>query len=283
MKLFLFTTDNAFALRAQEAGVDSVIVDWESRGKRQRQSRYPLEVNQDTPEDVSRLAQRLTIPVTVRVNGFGLHTADEIECALDHGARILMLPMAQQPDEVEGFLKQVRHRVKTIVQIETQALVEQACALRDFAWDYAYIGLNDLMVSRGGWFLWDAVLDGTVERLFQALADRAVGLGGVTVVGGGLPVRFALLLHEMVRLGCQLSFLRRTFKKELMDRDFNAEIRAVRGFCEASAHRGEQAIIWDHQRFVEELLTLRRNNDFARHVQHSQAEWGTPLSVEGVT
>jgi len=258
LKLFLFTTDVAQAVQAEAAGIDSIIVDWECEGKADRQCGYDLETNRDTPEDVSRLAQALRIPVTVRVNRPGPQLADEVECAIDHGGRILMLPLAEHPDQVSHFLDLVQGRAETIMQIETQSLVEHLTKLKALAWDYAYIGLNDLMVSRGGRWIWHAVLDGTVEHICRTLAGRPVGFGGVTIVGGGRPIRFTLLFHEMARLGCGLSMMRRTFKGEILDRDLTAELRAVRTFWEASRRRGPKAVASDHNRLMDELRRLEK-------------------------
>jgi hypothetical protein len=261
MRLLLFTTDTEFAARAERAGIDGVIVDWESRGKGDRQQGRDLETNADTVEDARRLSVALTIPVTVRVNGPGSQVEEEVDRALESGARGLMFPMARGPEDVERFLAAVRGCAETIVQIETQALVDRVEAVRGLPWDSVYIGLNDLMVSRGGTWIWETVLDGTVERVCRALEGRKVGFGGVTVVGGGFPVRFSLLLQEMVRLGCDLSFMRRTFKREIQDRDMAAEVRAIRALEEAFRKRGPEATAADHRRLLSELQRLREISD----------------------
>jgi 2-keto-3-deoxy-L-rhamnonate aldolase RhmA len=257
LELFLFTTDLTCALQAQEAGIDSVIVDWEWRGKQHRQAGYSTEINADTPEDVAALAARLRIPVTVRVDRLQENTASDVEIALDHGAGAIMLPMAEQASDVKRFARLVRGRARTIIQIETESLVRQCDALRSVDWDCAYIGLNDLMVSRGTRWIWEPLADGTVERIFDILGDRALGFGGVTVVGGGRPLPFVELLREMARLGCRLSFLRRTFKAEILDRDISAEVAAVRATWTAARRRGPQAVQQDRAQFRQRLLNTR--------------------------
>ncbi|MCZ8039726.1 MAG: aldolase/citrate lyase family protein [Microcystis sp. LE17-20A] len=94
------------------------------------------------------LAEVISIPITVRINPLDNNTSDEIETALDSGAKIIMLPMAKVPSEVDKFISLVNGRAKTLVQIETHTLVEHCHELRDLGWDYSYIGLNDLMISR---------------------------------------------------------------------------------------------------------------------------------------
>lgn len=259
MKLFLFTTDLQQAKGAETASLDSVIVDWETKGKAARQGGYDVEINNDSPEDVSKLAGHLKIPVTVRVNCPGNYTATEIEMALDLGAKILMLPMAKNCWEVQSFLKRVRGRAQTLIQIETPELESEIQDFETLGWDYTYIGLNDFMIAKGGRSIWEYVLDGTVERIFQALRGRVYGFAGVTILGGGYPIRFTHILHELTRLGCGLSFMRRTFKKECLDRDMAKEVRAIRVAFEASRCRGPEAIAADHNRFLEAIREMLRH------------------------
>lgn len=115
INFLLFTTDLLLALKAESAGIDGVIVDWESRGKYFRQKNHQLEINLDTPQDVYNLSSKLKIPVVVRVNPLGNHTASEITCALDNGAKTIMLPMAANIMEAKKFLKLIDNRAKTII------------------------------------------------------------------------------------------------------------------------------------------------------------------------
>jgi hypothetical protein len=258
LKLFLFTTDISLAKQAEQVGVDCIIVDWEQSGKRERQVIYSTEINSDTPEDVAALAEVLTIPITVRINPLHKNTTQEIQIALDSGAKIIMLPMAKNPSEVEKFISLVNGRAESLVQIETQTLVEQCHKLRDLGWNYAYIGLNDLMISRQKTWIWDLLEDGTVEQIFQVLENHQVGFGGVTRISGGNPVPFLGLLHEMARLNCRLSVLRRTFKSEMVGRDLQAEIQAIRAAWVAARLRSREAILRDQGAFFEQLRATKK-------------------------
>jgi len=256
LDLLLFTTDAALACRAEAAGIDGLIVDWETKGKQERQLGHDMEIGIDTADDLARVAAAVACPVTVRINALGPHTGDEIDLALSLGACGVMLPMARRAAEVEEFLGILRGRARTIVQVETQDLVEDIERLRTLPWDAAYVGLHDLMLSRGAQSMWDAVLDGTVERVFCALPGRAVGFAGVTMVGGGQPIRFSLILQELARLGARMSFLRRTFRRELADRDLPAEVRAIRSAWAAACRRGPEAVERDRSTLYAELRRL---------------------------
>lgn len=253
MKLFLFTTDVDLAIQAQKGNVYSIIVDWETKGKQIRQSGHNLEINADTPEDIRRIKEHTAVPVTVRINALDSDSQVEIDTAINLGADIIMLPMATSAKEVETFLSLVSGRAKTLVQIETKELVEDIEAFSALPWDFAYIGLNDLMLSRNGTYIWEALEDGTVERVFGYLQGRSYGFGGVTVVDGGVPLKCSLLMHEYVRLGCDLTFLRRTFKKEVVNRDVVGELRNIESFLGQSALRDAQTKEKDHALLLSEI------------------------------
>ncbi len=259
IKLFLFTTDLDFALKNQAAGIDSVIVDWETKGKNKRQNGFDTEINQDTPEDVRKLSQVLTIPVTVRINRFSKESPNEISLALDNGAEIIMLPMAKSADEVEKFLKIINKRAQTIIQIETEELVKNLEVFSKLNWDYAYIGLNDLMISRNGKFIWEAVLDKTVERICSKLKGRKYGFGGITIVDGGKPLSFRLLLNEYTRLDCSLCFLRRTYKREIMNKNIQKEVQMIKELIQTSFAREANEVQVDHQILMRSIKTIYKD------------------------
>lgn len=253
LRLSFFTTDPDRAEIAENAGVDCIIVDWEKKGKGERQHGYNTEINTDTVGDVARLESKIEIPIVVRVNPMGTETAREIQRAIDYGASGLMLPMAREVEEVRQFVDMVGNAALTIVQIETQSLVENCEGLREIPWDAAYIGLNDLMISRDGSWIWEALFDGTVDFIFDCLSDRVVGFAGATVIGGGAPIPFTELLREMGRLGCQMTFLRRTFRREIQGRDMVSEINAIRTAWRATCRRSDEAVQRDHTWFREEF------------------------------
>lgn len=247
MKFFLFTVDLILAKRAENAGIYSLVVDWETKGKIERQDGFDLEINFHNAEDVLKLSSAVAIPITVRINPMGSETPMEVEKALTHGAQIIMLPMANSTSQVADFLTIVNKRAKTIVQIETPEIAEQTEELATMAWDYAYIGLNDLMVARGRHSIWEALIDGTTENICSHLKGREYGFGGSTVLSGGEPIINLLIIHELVRLGGSISIMRRTFKRELLDRDLDYEIMTLLAFIECSKSRGEQAKKHDHE------------------------------------
>lgn len=256
LELLLFTTDVGFAQKAERAGIDGFLVDWETRGKTERQFGRDMEINADTVDDLARLSKAVSLPVTVRINGLGSDSADEVDLAIANGAQRLMLPMATSAADVAHFLDLVAGRAGSIIQIETQALVDAVDELTALPWDSAYIGLHDLMLSRGAASMWEAVLDGTVEHIFRTLRQRNVGFAGATVIGGGHPIRFTHILQELARLGAGLTFMRRSFRREIQDRDIRAEVTAIRSAWAAAHVRGPDAVASDRAALVSDLRRL---------------------------
>ena len=252
--LLLFTPDPEFARQAEAAGINGIIIDWEQKDKGDRQQKYDTEINKDTVEDLQHIRAAVSLPVTVRINGLHPETEDEINSAVDNGADVIMLPMAESAADVEKFMALLDDRAQAIIQIETQSLVEQCEELRSLPWDAAYIGLNDLMISRGADSLWTPLIDGTIEHIYSVLSGRRVGFGGITIIGGGAPIPFTGLLREMAYYNCDLSFLRRTFRKEIEGRSIQDEIAAVRAAWTAARSRSELVSETDHLAFRQFLI-----------------------------
>ncbi len=257
MQLFFFNSDINLAKKAEESGVNSIIVDLEKHGKKFRQFGYDTEINNNSMGDIEVMAKNLSIPITVRINPWGQHSLSEISMVLDKGAKIIMLPMAKHPSEIEKFVQLVNGRSETIIQIETQELVDHCSMLRHIGWNYAYIGLNDLMISRKSTWLWEPLLDGTIDYIMNCLDNRNLGFGAATIIGGGYPLPFINLLQEMARLKCTFTILRRTFKKEITNRNMKAEIQAIQTVWQAAFLRDSIATDKDHEKFVKLLEILK--------------------------
>ena len=73
-----------------------------------------------------------------------------------------------------------------------------------------YVGLNDLAICRGKPNIFDAVADGTIDRI-RASVRVPFGFAGLTLPEGGFPIPSRLLMSEMARLACSFVFLRRSF------------------------------------------------------------------------
>lgn len=228
LELVLFATRREEVVRALAAGIGSFIVDWEWRDKEQRQRGADAEINRDTPEDLERLRELGSPRRYCRLNRFGPWTREETETAVRAGATHLLLPMAERPGEVESVMTWAGSRCRVGILVETATGLEAAPELARLPLDRVYVGLNDLAINRGSASLFDAVADGTVAGLRRTFAGHRFGFAGVTVVDGGHPIPCRLLLAEMARLECHFSFLRRSFKRDVAERDMRTEVRRIR-------------------------------------------------------
>lgn len=245
--LWLFTADPRIAAEACAAGVAGVVVDWECAGKEDRQRGAGLECNHDTAADLAAVRAAVRALVICRINACGDRTPDEVDLAVASGADLLLLPMARTPAEVGAFVDLVAGRARAGILVETVEAVERAGELAALPVDCAYVGLNDLALQRGSGNIFEAVTDGTVERVRDAFAGTRFGFGGVTVSDGGSPVPCRLLLGEMSRIGCDFGFLRRSFKRDVRGRDVAAEVVRIQGEFARLSRRTAVEIAADRQ------------------------------------
>lgn len=254
LELILFATRREVVARALTAGLGSIIVDWEWRDEEQCQRGADTEVNRGTPEDLERLRE-LGVPRRFcRLNRFGPWTREEAATAEAAGATHLLLPMAERPGEVEALLSWAGSRCGVGILVETEGGLAAAPELARLPLDRVYVSLNDLATSRGSASLFDAVADGSLAVLRRTFAGHRFGFGGVTVVDGGHPLPCRLLLGEMARLECHFSFLRRSFKRDVAERDMRTEIRRIRELWRELRDRPPHRQEADHLAFLDSLV-----------------------------
>lgn len=238
IRLMLITNQPDIARFACDCGVNRIFVDLEYIGKHLRQGHLDTVISQHTLEDVQII--RNAIPddtLLVRINPLNQESDREINAAISAGADLLMLPMYRSTSEVARTLEIIDGRCPLIPLIETRSAaenVEEVLGLEEIR--EVYIGLNDLHIDLGCQFMFEPLVDGTVERI-AALANAAsvtFGFGGIARIGeGALPAE--LVLAEHVRLGSTAVILSRAFHgraksiEELCSElDLRAEIARIR-------------------------------------------------------
>jgi HpcH/HpaI aldolase/citrate lyase family len=212
--LFLFARDPELLREASAAGIAGIVVDWERRGKRERQAGADTEIRADTPADLALVRRMTGARVLCRVDGPGEGCAEEIEQAIELGADEVLLPMVRTRDEVERALEQVDGRCGLGILVETEDAVRASESLSSLPLSRVYVGLNDLMIDRGASSLFEPLVDGTVEGI-RGHFEMPFGVAGLTLPDLGFPVPCRLLIAEMTRLGCDFSFLRRSFLRDV--------------------------------------------------------------------
>jgi citrate lyase beta subunit len=198
---------------AVEGGAAGFVIDWENKAKVERQAGFDTQINFDTAEDLRRVVSQTTLPVICRVNHTGKdleQTLREVDTAIALGASEIFVPMVRHPAEVERVLKHVASRVHVGILIETDDAVRHARELGGLPLSRVYVGLNDLAITRGTTNIFEAVADGTLDRVRQHIA-APFGFAGATLPDHGFPIPARLLMNEFARLDCSYTFLRRSF------------------------------------------------------------------------
>jgi len=235
---FVFTVDPPLAGAMVRAGAAGVIVDWERRGKRERQACADTQVNSDTAADLARVRAATPGTVLCRVNGWGAWSEAEIDRAVALGADEVLLPMVRRPEEVDAALEVLAGRRPLGILVETVEAVRRVDELVRRPVSRVYVGLNDLMIDRGGRNLFAALVDGTVDRVRAAVpAGMAFGVAGLTLPEAGHPVPSRLLAAELARLDASFTFLRRSFHADVAGRDLAVELPRVTGAVVAARRR----------------------------------------------
>jgi hypothetical protein len=244
--LMLFSTNPKLIIRAVEAGVDGVIVDWEYIGKASRQARADTQVNRDTVDDLRRVRASTDGLVICRIDGFGRTTEVEVEEAIHAGADELLLPMVRSKNEVETVLDYVGGRCRLGILVETVEAVTLTEYFAHLPLSRVYVGLNDLAIERGTPNIFAALIDGTVERIRHHFSFP-FGFGGLTLPDLGYPIPCRLLIGEMARLNCNFSFLRRSFHRDIQDRNLNIEIPRISTALQEARLRSSESIAEDRR------------------------------------
>lgn len=253
LRLFLFTTDVEQGNRALSAGVDGFVIDWEQAGKERRQDGFDTEINCDSPEDLARMSALAPPRLLCRINGAGEAMAAEVEDAIAHGATDVLLPMVTGADEVHAFCDCVAGRARPGILVECEEAMAALEAIARAPVELVYVGLNDLRISRRARSIFDAVLDGTVERVRKAFPRVEFGFGGLTVLDGGSPIPCRRFLEEMSRVGADFTFLRRSFKRDIVGRDMTREVWQLRKLHQHLAERSSEERQEDFRRFAEDV------------------------------
>jgi hypothetical protein len=256
LELIQITNDPAFAQRCDALGGFRLFVDLERNGKAERQAGRNTFISSHQMEDVGRVKRALRrAPLMVRVNPLHAGTAGEVDAVLAQGADLLMLPMFTGAQQLRDFSALVAGRAPIVPLLETAGALR---TLDDWAdtpgLHEIYVGLNDLHLSLGHRFMFQALADGTVERVARTAQARGLrfGFGGIARLEEGLlPGRDVLAEH--LRLGSGAVILSRTFHRDDPDAVFEHEVEALRAVEARLAQRTPQRVQADARRIADAI------------------------------
>lgn len=219
LKFMYITNSPEIAQIAETAGVDRIFVDMEYIGKTDRQGGMDTVQSHHTLEDIKKVSKAIKkAELLVRINPIHeatdkyISSKEEIDRAIENGAQILMLPYFKTVEEVKTFIELVAGRAKTMPLLETPEAVECIDEILKLDIDEILIGLNDLSLGYGKKFMFELLVDGTVERLCNKFKEKGIpyGFGGIAALGKGmLPAE--RIITEHYRLGSSRVILSRSF------------------------------------------------------------------------
>ena len=249
--LFLFTVDPTLARVALNAGISAFVVDWEDRTADLARSACIGSDAPDSPADLALLAGFAEVRRVCRVNPMGGNSRHEIDLAIATGATHILLPMVETAYEVDRLLAIVADRAKAGIMIETTVACDNATELSRMPLDFVYVGLLDLAISKGEGNVFRPLADGTAMYLRDLFHQTQFGIGGLTVVDRGHPVPCLALMGELSRLRCDFTFVRRSFKRDIVGRDMTHECRRIERAWQRLLARSQSETAADHRIFVE--------------------------------
>ena len=230
----------------ENAGVERIFIDMEYIGKADRQGGMDTVQCHHTIEDIRAVKKVLTkAQIMTRCNPIHEATSEycsskeEIDAAIEAGADILMLPYFKTAKEVQEFVCLVDGRAKTLPLIETPEAV--ACIdeiLEIDGIDEIFVGLNDLSLGYGMKFMFQLLVDGTVERLCEKFKAKGIpyGFGGIAALGKGM-LQSERVIAEHYRLGSTCAILSRSFCNtnivtdlDEVRRVFDVDLKAIRAW-----------------------------------------------------
>lgn len=248
---------SALARETRQGALPSaVVVDWERRDKARRQAQARMSIglvpsmSEDGHDALARVRRHLPqVPVICRIDG----PADVhgLELAVAGGATEVLVPMVRHEDEADALLDRAQGRIGVGVMVETRGAVERVDRLVTRPLTRVYLGLVDLALERSSTSIFSAFHDGVVEHVAGHVRGRAAfGVGGLTLPGHGSPVPARLLAGEVLRVGGEFSFLRRSFLQHLGEALPGDGILAVRAMLSDLGARSSEDVRRDHEAFA---------------------------------
>jgi 2-keto-3-deoxy-L-rhamnonate aldolase RhmA len=200
---------------ASHAGVDRIFIDMEYIGKTKRQENMDTVQNHHTIDDIEAISNLgLKAQTMVRVNPIYDRSIQEINDAINAGAKILMLPYFKTVKEVQTFVHAIRGRAKVSLLLETKEAVENLSEIvKVRSIDEIHIGLNDLHLAYDNRFMFEPLVNGLVDHIVSVIKSSSIqrfGIGGISRLGNG-KIPAEMIINEHYRLGSSQAILSRSF------------------------------------------------------------------------
>ncbi len=215
LKTYIIPNSITFSKGADKAGINSIFIDLEQRGKNLRQGHLDTHKSSHQFNDIGNYRKSVkNAELLVRINPLWERTKDEVNFAINNGADILMLPMARKVSEILIFKDIVEERVPIVYLLETKEIIDNISKFITnlSTFDRVHFGLNDLSIDLGLKFLFQVLALNILERPCEICRDYGIeyGIGGIGKLGGG-KLSADLILKEYARLKSKWVILSRAF------------------------------------------------------------------------
>src|SRR2546426_997645 len=140
-ELVLVSADIDLIIPSVLAGVNTILIDWERHGKKDRQQGYDTLISENTLEDLKQVRQATKAPLICRLNSLSTDSAQEVEAAIAWGADELLFPMVRSIQEVDQLLYLVNNRVNVGIMLETVDICHVARDLGTYPLSRVFVGL----------------------------------------------------------------------------------------------------------------------------------------------
>ena len=256
--LLAFAADAETAALFDSSCAAGIVVDLESRGKRERQAGFDTDISSVGLEAVAAVRAATSLRIVTRINSVGPTTAAEVDAVLAGGTDEVLVPMVRSVEDVERVIHLVDSRCGVGAMVETHEAVAVSGHIARLPLTRMYLGLNDLQIDRASAHLFAAVADGTVEHVRDAVGGVPFGFGGLTLPGCGRPLETKHLINEMARLDCSFTFLRRSFFRDARGAPPAPLLADITAAFASARHRDPGAVERDRSALHEELTRLLR-------------------------
>ena len=261
-ELLLFHRDIAFSKECVAAGIDGLIIDFETKGKARRQDGFDTEINAHTLKDLEAVRDLTGARILCRTNAPGPESTKEIDQVLRAGADEIIVPMIRQLDEARAVIDAVAGAARITLMIETVESLKIAPDLCALPIDRIYVGLNDLHISRGTSTLFEPLIDGCLEAIRADVQGLQFGFGGITLRGQGHPLPVHHFVSDLARLNADFTFLRRSFYRDVVGHSPKAALDQMRAdLCRARARNAGQISLEFSEMQTAVLAVIRPQNE----------------------
>lgn len=232
--LTLFTNNPELARAGNAAGIDRIGLDLERIGKEHRQDTKKAWISDHKIHELEAVRDQLTQSVLfARTNPIYTGSRDEINCLIDQGVTVLMLPMFRTVKEAATFIELIDGRAFVSLLVETaSAAVRLHEIVKLSGIGEIHFGLNDMYLDMKLANHFEVLTSGFLDRLTDIVNAAGVpyGFAGIGRPNDSrLPIPSDLIYAQYPRLGATRALVARVFyTPDFLTLDLTHEVSAAR-------------------------------------------------------